>query len=45
VAGSAGNSLYSFPSTDAYEASPETISPIGSWVNSPGKTKVPETVT
>ena len=45
VAGAAGNSLYSFGAKDSYDGDVNDISSIATFVNSPGKTKVPETVT
>jgi hypothetical protein len=45
VAGGAGNSLYSFPAADSYQGAVDDVSPITSFVNSPGKTKVTESVT
>jgi hypothetical protein len=44
VAGGAGNSLYSFGAADSYDGDVNDTSAIASFVNSPGKTKVTETV-
>lgn len=44
VAGSSGNSLYSFPATDTYESDVDDIAPFQSWVRSPSGDKTSETV-
>jgi hypothetical protein len=45
TAGGAGESLYKFTAADTYEGNVDTVEPVTAYINAPGGTEVPESVT